>query len=38
MVGKGDRVLAARVEDALGRGLPLDSLSANKHVLPLHMR
>jgi hypothetical protein len=38
LVGKADRVLAARVEDALSRGLPLDQLSANKKVLPLHMR
>ena len=38
LVGKGDRVLAERIEDALQRGLPLDSLSANKAVLPAHMR
>lgn len=38
LVGKPDRVLAQRVEDALERGLPLDALSANKHVLPPHMR
>lgn len=38
LIGKGDRVLAQRVEDALARGLPLDQLSANKNVLPPHMR
>ncbi|PRW05784.1 DEAD-box ATP-dependent RNA helicase 39 [Chlorella sorokiniana] len=38
LVGKGDRVLAERIEDALQRGLPLDSLSANRAVLPVHMR
>ncbi|GAB4819540.1 hypothetical protein N2152v2_006586 [Parachlorella kessleri] len=38
LVGKGDRVLAQRVEEALQRGLPLDQLSANKHVVPPHMR
>ena len=38
LVAKGDRVLAQRVEEALQRGLPLDQLSANKHVIPPHMR
>ncbi len=38
LVSKGDRVLAERIEDALQRGLPLDSLSANRAVLPAHMR
>lgn len=38
LVGKPDRVLAQRVEEALSRGLPLDQLSANKNVLPPHMR
>lgn len=38
LVAKGDRVLAERIEEALQRGLPLDALSANKHVLPQHMR
>ncbi|KAL4423171.1 hypothetical protein ABPG77_007824 [Micractinium sp. CCAP 211/92] len=38
LVAKGDRVLAERIEEALQRGLPLDALSANKQVLPPHMR
>lgn len=38
LVGKGDRVLAERIEDALARGLPLDELSSSKLVLPPHMR
>lgn len=37
-MAKGDRVLAERIEEALQRGLPLDALSANKQVLPPHMR
>ena len=37
-MGKGDRVLADRIEDALARGLPLDALSSDKAVLPQHMR
>lgn len=38
LVAKGDRVLATRIEEALRSGLPLDSLSADKSVLPPHMR
>lgn len=38
LVGKGDQTLAMRIEEALGKGLPLDSLSADKSVLPPHMR
>lgn len=38
IVGKGDRVLAERVEEALARGLPLDALSADREDLPPHMR
>lgn len=38
LVGKGDRVLGDRIEDALARGLPLDALSASREVLPPHMR
>jgi hypothetical protein len=37
-VAKGDRVLAERVEEALQKGLPLDALSADRAVLPPHMR
>jgi len=38
LVAKGDRVLAQRVEEALGKGLPLDALSGDKSELPPHMR
>lgn len=38
LVAKSDRVLAQRIEEALGRGLPLDQLSASKASLPPHMR
>ena len=38
IVAKGDQVLARRIEEALAKSLPLDSLSANKKVLPPHMR
>lgn len=38
IVVKSDQVLARRVEEALSKGLPLDSLSPDKAVLPPHMR
>lgn len=38
LIAKGDRVLAARIEEALQRGLPLDGLSADRRVLPDHAR
>ena len=38
LVGKPDGVLARRIEEALSKGLPLDSLSANRAVIPPHMR
>lgn len=38
LVAKGDETLASRIEEALGKGLPLDSLSADKAVIPPHMR
>lgn len=38
LVAKADRVLAGRVEEALAGGMPLDSLSSDKTVLPPHMR
>lgn len=38
LVAKGDQTLARRIEEALGKGLPLDGLSANKAVIPPHMR
>ena len=38
LVGKGDRVLAERVEEALTKGLSLDGISADRAVLPPHMR
>lgn len=38
IVGKGDRILASRIEECLEKGLPLDALSADRKVLPLHMR
>jgi superfamily II DNA/RNA helicase len=38
LVAKGDKVLAQRVEEALGAGLPLDQLSSDRAVLPPHMQ
>lgn len=38
LVAKADQVLAKRIEEALGKGLPLDSLSADRAILPPHMR
>lgn len=38
LVAKGDKVLAERIEEALQKGLPLDALSSDRAVLPLHMR
>jgi len=38
LVVKADSVLARRIEEALSKGLPLDSLSANRAVIPPHMR
>eukprot|EP00890_Picochlorum_soloecismus_P001414 jgi/Picsp_1/2273/NSC_05737-R1_protein len=38
LVGKPDSVLAKRIEEALSKGLPLDALSANRAVIPPHMR
>ena len=38
LVANGDQILAKRIEEALGKGFPLDSLSANRAVLPPHMR
>lgn len=38
LVAKKDAVLARRIEESLGKGLPLDTLSADKNVLPMHMR
>lgn len=38
LVAKRDRVLAARIEDSLQAGRPLDELSAKKDVVPPHMR
>ena len=32
------QILAQRIEDALARGLPLDGLTGDKHVIPEHMR
>jgi superfamily II DNA/RNA helicase len=38
LVGKADRTLATRIEESLAKGLPLDSLSADRSILPMHMR
>ena len=38
LVAKGDETLAKRIEEALGKGMPLDSLSADKSIIPEHMR
>ena len=32
------QILAQRIEEALARGLPLDGLTGDKHVIPEHMR
>lgn len=38
LVAKKDVVLARRIEEALGKGDAMDALSADRHVLPEHMR
>ena len=38
LVTRNDRVLADRLEDALSKGLSLDGISADRAVLPPHMR
>jgi superfamily II DNA/RNA helicase len=38
LVGRNDKVLAERVEDALAKGLSLDGMSSDRAVLPPHMR